>query len=50
MKDSQGLFVYTVTVESAIYNSANHRWEYIVRDHEGKLSPGTVKETDLKGE
>ncbi|KAI4119498.1 MAG: hypothetical protein LQ338_007263 [Usnochroma carphineum] len=48
-RNSQGLFIHVVTVVSATYDSANHSWKYTVKDNEGKLLDGTVKESDLSG-
>ena len=46
-KNSQGLFVYDVTVVSAEYDQANHRWLYTVVDCKGQPIAGHTKEIDL---
>lgn len=48
MKNPQGVFEYRVKVVSAIYSTANHRWEYTLNDVNNEPIKGTTKETDLK--
>ncbi|KAL8809299.1 MAG: hypothetical protein Q9223_001700 [Gallowayella weberi] len=47
-KNSQGMFEFDVTIVSAQYDSAKHRWEYTLKDYAGNPIAGTTKETDLQ--
>lgn len=40
--------MYDVTVVSGTYNTADHRWEYTLKDFAGNPIQGTTKETDLE--
>ncbi|KAL8849437.1 MAG: hypothetical protein Q9221_005609 [Calogaya cf. arnoldii] len=48
MKNPQGSWEYRVTVVSATYSTANHRWEYTLNDVNNNPVQGKTKETDLK--
>ena len=46
-RNSQGIFVFDVTVISAEYNTLAHTWMYTLKDWESKPILGQTAETEL---
>jgi hypothetical protein len=47
MKNPQGIFEFEVTVVTARYDNAEHRWMYTVNDYKGNQLKDEVPEVKL---